>query len=412
MVYVQKLDEFGNKVWGDTGVFIGFALSLPAGGGINPLDIVKDSADNSVFIFYTVGDEFSYALKAQKIDAEGNTLWPGSGVTVADSGDFWMRDYHNSIAPDMNGGVYAVWSGDTGGITKVYMQHLDAQGNRLWGNPHWGQLLYNCGTYSWNRIEVMSDGAGGMIVFDLSSSIKRVNSAGNIMWSLDDPTGGWGLATFFHPGNNNDFYITTTNGTEISSTIRAWRVSLDGQFLWPGYHIEITNYLASIGQWCYGAFFKDNHLFVSFNKYGNGGRYIISQKVDSSGNQLWGLEGVITARFPLALDIFRSSCTDQEDGLITLFFTYNTHLYGKRVRWNGTLGGSLPGIDDLIIAIENDNTILSWPSIPEASTYNIYESSFPNFSPQILITTTQDTNFIDQGAVLEGEKFYRVTWER
>jgi hypothetical protein len=372
---------------------------------------VKDSADNSVFIFYIVGDESSYALKAQKIDAEGNTLWPGSGVTVADSGYFLMRDYHNSIAPDMNGGVYAVWSGDTGGITKVYMQHLDAQGNRMWGDPHWGQLLNNYGSFIWIRPEAMSDGAGGMIVFDLTY-IKQVNSAGNVLWSLDDPTGGWGVATFFHPGNNNDFYITTTNGSASSCIIRAWRVSLDGQFLWPGDHIEVANYHALIGQWCYGAFFKDNHLFVSFIKTPPS-RYVISQKIDSSGNRLWGDDGVTTAFMPMSLRMFRSACTDQEDGIISIFSsTPELNLYGKRILYDGTLGGSIDPITTLTITRQGNDAVLNWSPLPEARDYLIYWSNQASTFPPNPNAVVEDTFYIDVGAVIEGEKFYRVTWER
>ncbi len=70
-------------------------------------------------------------------------------------------------------------------------------------------------------------------------------------------------------------------------------------------------------------------------------------------------------------------------------------------------------IEDLVISVENDDVRLYWSAISPAEIYYIYRSQQPYFDVSGMnpIANVNDNEFIDYGAVSDGEWFYIVTWE-
>jgi hypothetical protein len=66
---------------------------------------------------------------------------------------------------------------------------------------------------------------------------------------------------------------------------------------------------------------------------------------------------------------------------------------------------------ELTISLAGNDVILSWESIEVADEYKIYYSSDPYFTPLGLpqaIVFPPDTSWTDEGALIQGERFYRV----
>jgi hypothetical protein len=66
---------------------------------------------------------------------------------------------------------------------------------------------------------------------------------------------------------------------------------------------------------------------------------------------------------------------------------------------------------ELTISRSGNDVILSWESIEVADEYKIYYSSDPYFTPLGLpqaIVFPPDTSWTDEGALIQGERFYRV----
>jgi hypothetical protein len=399
---IQRLDSWGNKLWGDSGIVAATALGED---DIWIEDMVCDTIEREHFVLYNyLEDLANVTAKVQKFDCDGNPLWPNFGVTLCDTivacGSQQMK---NSLAPDLNGGVYAIYKYESPtGQWFVYAQHLDANGNQLWGTPNLGLLLY--GPYNASDYpEIAPDGEGGIISFD-TWYIRRISPDGNFLWSHH-----YGGHDFFiTPGDSNDFYFTWHSELQ-AGYMRGQRIQLNGTILWPGDYIQLSNYTCETADGEYGVFFRNSHLFLSFP---TDGRNIVSQSISPLGGLEWGVWGILTTHHSQWLIIKRSTCTDQEDGLITVFHDLDYDLYAKRVLGDGSLGGNLPGIEDLSVQIIGDSVILQWSSIPDAEIYKVYISSSPYILPGAATAVITDTFYVDTTSVNQGSRFYQVRWEQ
>ncbi len=159
------------------------------GGGINPNACA--GADGSTIIVWEdhrLGE--IYAIYAQRISQNGELLWGQSGIKVADYFDEQSFPY---VLSDEQGGAYVGWrSASAEGDNNVFLQRLNAAGERLWGNN--GVTLAS--TESDEQIEQMiSDGEDGFVVTWIKSTLdledfqwddniwaNRVNSDGAGSW--------------------------------------------------------------------------------------------------------------------------------------------------------------------------------------------------------------------------------------
>ncbi|MBL7190709.1 right-handed parallel beta-helix repeat-containing protein [bacterium] len=73
-----------------------------------------------------------------------------------------------------------------------------------------------------------------------------------------------------------------------------------------------------------------------------------------------------------------------------------------------------PVVNNLTISISGNHVYLNWGGIPDASIYHIYRGNDPymDVSDMSLLGHSNDTDFTDADALLEGDSFfYIVTWE-
>ena len=116
-VYAQRLDADGNLKW-DAG---GIKVSMTS---VNPHPLIISGGLGGAIIVYS-SQEDGRILNAQKLDGNGQTLFPQNGITITRDG--FVGD---SIVSDGQGGVIAAWAVNSNG---AYVQKLNAEGQLLWG---------------------------------------------------------------------------------------------------------------------------------------------------------------------------------------------------------------------------------------------------------------------------------------
>jgi len=129
ILYVQRLDAAGSPLWQEKQV-----LATPERYQIGELEYIADGKGGAILLWRLQKESVSYGgLFAQRLDAEGNLKWGEGGITVFDKPDKYQGNA--TLLSDGSGGtlVIAIAGKNALGGDMVYAQHLDADGNRLWG---------------------------------------------------------------------------------------------------------------------------------------------------------------------------------------------------------------------------------------------------------------------------------------
>lgn len=402
-IYIQRIDSMGNKLWGENGILVAYEIEVPPPltSGVTCLDLYRDEFTGNYFVMYKRTNINSSLTKLQvhKLDANANALWPGEGVVLADSGlNAGTEPMYNCLATDISGGVYAVWYRTENNDDKIYMQHLDANGNRLWQDYAKGKLIYNTGSLTISCPEVLSDGVGGVYVCD-TQYLRRYDSAGTMLWQ------NWisGFKTFLHAGDADDLYTTSVCYFGPGYILNSQHFNREGQSLWPGSSLQLSTYPYNDDtMYLYGAFYEGGYLYVAFSSTHR--RNIICQKVSSGGVLQWG-NGIWMAASSQWLNLERAACGDQAGGMI-VEFTNNYHdICVKRVRFDGTLGGDYAKIEDVTISMLGNDAVITWPGQYENARYYIYKNESPYGLSIHPISTTSDTFYVDTNAAAQGAAF-------
>lgn len=161
-IYAQKIDPQGNLLWPLNGI----AIAPEQGSQREPV-IVSDGEDGAIITW----EDWGYGDQAcsQRIDGNGNALWGPNGVLVSPLGSVHIDI---ETVKDDNGGVIVIWKECSplmryGSYMPLFIsaQHLDSNGNRLWtvaGMPVESRIRWNPQGPDW--FYSASDGKGGAIV--------------------------------------------------------------------------------------------------------------------------------------------------------------------------------------------------------------------------------------------------------
>jgi len=240
-IYAQKLDENGIKLWGQDGVALAANLewqyshqiiSDEMGGAI-----VVYEADRSTSPSY-------YNLFVQRLDPNGSNMWDQAGIVISStSGE---KQAIGIISSDSNSYIIG-WNDDTNGATEVFSQRVDGEGNCLW--PPNGVMISGGGNmcadsriapdgeggaiFAWEQIPASGDaGLNGIWGFS-ASDIYSVGDMGTILhydgidWSTmesgttEDLFDVWGIA-------DHKIYAVGAAGTILEYDGSAWSPMTSG----------------------------------------------------------------------------------------------------------------------------------------------------------------------------------------
>ena len=240
---------------------------------------------------------YSAAVYAQKLDFDGNILWPDDGALVANVGISYSVELQ--IVPDSDRGALIVWRNDSG----IYAQRM-----RRWGAVGWNEIvsLDTRAGYG-TEIKAVPDGQGNMIVawnatgepYDMNIYGARIMADGTLPW-----------------GNGENYLpICTTEDTQDD--------------------ISICPDHTTGGIYCAWMHEADNQ--------GNTDLYI--QRIDSSGNSLWETNGILLCDAPHGqshIQLATSMNDSIQDGVLCAWADYRAQgdehdIYAQRVSPEGNL---------------------------------------------------------------------------
>ncbi len=253
--YCNHLDGGGEHYW-ESGVALmpGVDIDRPVGPFVCP---EPGNLITVLFVEHHTDEDTLWEIRAQKINLEGEILWPDSGVSVSSAR---LRDevtYTVMIGAesDGEGGLIILWTMRyyriVGGIDLVlerqsfHAQRVSSDGEALWGD---------------NGVEVMPDVDGPANTHGISGKLVSDGAGGVIMVYYKD-----------------SIYENIIGGQRISN---------DGEKLWgdSGVVYELNSYLVI------GEAVSDNHGGVIFSGQTaqNGRRHVRVFRLDLDGEQLFG----------------------------------------------------------------------------------------------------------------------------
>jgi len=182
-IYAQRLDAAGNRLW----VVDSRVNSDSASTGQWYPAVAVTSSGNAVMVWedYRNGNPDIYV---QRLDAAGNRLWTADLRVNSDSGT--AGQWYPAVAVDGSENAVVVWEDYRNGNFDIYAQRLDAAGNRLWATD----LCVNSDSGTTERYDpaVVVDSIGNAVVVwqdyrDGNPSIyaQRLDVAGNRLWAAD-----------------------------------------------------------------------------------------------------------------------------------------------------------------------------------------------------------------------------------
>jgi hypothetical protein len=270
---------------------------------------VGDGRGGAIFILLNRPD----SLSAQRISADGFLLWG----TPADSRIIKTFTDQEEIVDlavegDGNGGVYVCWASKLGpafNYSEIFIQHIDSNGSRLWGNA--GIQVTPSDTTSDIEIRLAADGTGDVYAAWRKTNfetyawvyVQRISAEGELLW------GDSGINVCSAAGNRGMpalavdstgilticFTDTRHEGIGLMTEIYGQRFNAAGVKLWPesglwvaggkGQQILSPNLLPD-GKGGVVMFMEDYRNDVIINRVSTNSD-IYAQRVDSNGVHLW-----------------------------------------------------------------------------------------------------------------------------
>ena len=181
-IYAQRLDANGDALWPSYGVVV----TKAAGDQINP-QAVSDGA-GGVIVVWEDGrtDPLNPDIYAQRLNASGVELWAADGVLV--SGAVTAQSTPVVVSDGMSGAIVA-WRDQRSGDPAIFAQRVPANGAPAWTVD--GVAVCLAGGDQ-DQPTAVSDGAGGVLLAwrdrrggTADIYAQRVNSSGAPAWTAD-----------------------------------------------------------------------------------------------------------------------------------------------------------------------------------------------------------------------------------
>jgi hypothetical protein len=226
-------------------------------------------------------------------------MWPidGSAVCIAPADQNYV-----DIVSDGAGGAIISWQDVRGSsYYDIYAQRIGASGDTLW-TANGVALCTAVGGQT--RPTIVSDGAGGAIIAweDLRAGnddiyAQRIGASGDTLWTAN----GVALATWYlgdrnlaiAPDGAGGAIVTWVSDSGTNSDIVAQRIDASGNALWGGGIVLTTWYLNDD----YPCVATDGAggAIITWASYSGTSWDIVAQRIDASGSALWGGGVVVTA---------------------------------------------------------------------------------------------------------------------
>ena len=341
-IYAQRIDAYGNVLWDANGIVVCGHTGIQ----IYP-QLVPDGEGGAIICWVDSRDG-GYSVYAQRIDADGDTLWNGDGVAMEST---VYSCWSNYITTDNAGGAIVVWTDPRSGYDQVYAQRVNAGGDTLWdgggvracptaatqNDPQvatdcshgcfvtwwdgrgsswdvYAQRINAAGAISWgsgfpactytdrqSSPVITTDYRGGVVIawedyrsgshYDIYAG--RIDTAGAYSWSqiiCDQPENQQWID--IEPGLNGGAIIAWTDARTDMGDVFAQAVDKNGTVLWTTDGVGVCTYAGYQAQIQIAPDGAGGAVFV-FYDYRTGDGDIYCQRIDAGGNLLWDSDGVV-----------------------------------------------------------------------------------------------------------------------
>lgn len=408
-IHAQRLDQDGNRPWNPGGFPIGRPVCVEEYDQLYPA-MATDMAEGVIIAWSdgraSTGESDIWAQRIALDD--GMRLWPPEGKPICTAAGEQILP---AMVADATGGAIITWCDFRNGSEfegDIYAQRVDVNGNPLWPlDGVWiGQVKFWHANFNFAGPKIISDDVGGAIIVWMGPApdtwnavyAQRINPGGYPQWAEGgvrvDPPGiesrdkRWPAVTTDHMSGAVVAWTNVLAAGEydiIQSEIWAERVKLDGTLLWGGVPVRMSDHpdwqsnvypgIASDGEGGAIVTWKDDRRKMEWwpRHYYD----LYAQWLDENGNCIWQSKGVPVDtgyyRTESQRDIFHywseHVVTDEANGAVITWASDRADpyrpvwdIYAQRVSGklvfgstqypNGRKLSRIPGTDDLWVAYE------------------------------------------------------------
>ena len=345
-IYAQRIDGEGITRWTEDGIPICTAVHYQ-----NRPRIVSDGASGAIIVWEDYRDG-QYDIYAQRVTGDGDTLWAANGIPVDQSvGD----QYDPEVVSGGSGEAVIIWTDTRNGDGDLYAQRIDGDGNLLWGTDAVAVCLAS-GYPSYPRLVAVSDGGVFVSWTDYRNGysdiyVQKIDQDGVILGPDDGLvvcSGGWNKYGGQLAEDGSGGAIVAWYDDRNYYEVYAQRIDTNGNLSWsdcgvlvfPSYGDGDIRIMAD------GAGGAIVGLDIYWDEESPNDIY--AQRLDNSGNPLWGPKGAAVCLAPGG-QYNLSLVPDGLGGAIIAWDDYRTDpsysdLYCQRIGPSGLWGNPEPAI--------------------------------------------------------------------
>jgi hypothetical protein len=354
-IYAQRINAFGNVLWDVNGIAVcdhSYEKASPK--------VIADGSGGAIIIWedWRGTDENIYA---QKINGSGISQWTANGVLVCPAVG---EQHQTALVPDGHGGAFITWHDQRyDSFGEVYAQKINNNGIKEW---YYNGVPITFEVSAQAQPSIIADGAGGAIIswIDFRSETQydiyaqKLDSSGINQWIHNGKPVCLEAENKYLPVICSDGFggalITWMDKRNGLEDIYAQRINSSGLWLWDTTGIAICNLP---NQQFYPSIIPDGWggALIAWNDFRNGiNTNAYAQRINSSGNTLWSLNGNPVSSSSLDQEIF-DMVSDNQGGIIIAWEAFDgieRNLYAQRI---GPIGTPYWGTTGSDICIQTDN---------------------------------------------------------
>jgi len=301
--------------------------------GEQALPKIAVDSNGSAYVSWFSNDAGNYDVRLQRLDRDGNALWPQDGILVSnEQQDTWITDY--DLSADPSGYAVITFSDIRTGQSNPVGYRISPDGDMMWGQT--GKMLANDTN------------------FDPSPKVC-VTTIGNSIFAWQSlPDSG-------------------------DSQVKLQKISPDGQLLWnagiilsePGIDFTAPYLLPAENDFVYLIWHKETGPYYAPNR----GLYV--QKLDVNGSFLWTSDVEVHAPVPSGPVVYLQMCRDDSGGIVFSWYraidSTHFHCYVQHMDADGTI--TMPA--DGVLASTSTNRLHMYPApafLPQTQQIVLYFS--------------------------------------
>jgi hypothetical protein len=323
------------------------------GDQVHPL-LVTDQRNGAIVVWE---ESDSNDIAAQRLSASGVARWPSGGAPVVSHA---AAQRLRAAVSDGRSGVIVVWDDDRNPMgMDVLAQRLDTAGRARWPAP-----TVVCGAL-WNQHEAdaVSDGLEGIIAVWQDARLngytlfaQRLDRDGKPMWQdegvLVCNQRQSQVLPHLAPDGRGGAFIAWEDGRNAGASggdIYAQHVTADGRLAWPATGMPVSCAAGTQKAPRLSADAQGGAVLVwQDHRSGVNDADIYTQRLDSAGQPLWLLNGVLVCSAPNAQTAPRLT-RDSAGGFVACWTdernTYTERVFLQRLLPNGAMQWAPNGVD-------------------------------------------------------------------